>query len=97
MTLDTLQKRPSAFLPLAMSAAALALVVGFLALFGGVRHPDEGATARVFQLLLVAQVPIVGLVAVTWLPRAPRQALVVLALQLAAGVAALAPVVILER
>jgi hypothetical protein len=96
MTLTTLLRKPSAFLPLAMSAAALALVVGFLALFGVVRQEDEGTAARVFQLLLVAQLPIVGFFAMTWLPRAPRPAVAVLALQLAAGIAALAPIVILE-
>ncbi|MBM4184096.1 MAG: hypothetical protein FJ207_07685 [Gemmatimonadetes bacterium] len=96
MTLATLLKKPGAFLPLLMSGAALALVVGFLAIYGVVRQEDEGATARVFQLLLVAQLPIIGMFAVTWLPRAPRQALMVLGLQLAAAVAALAPIVVLE-
>lgn len=74
MTSTTLLKRPSAFLPLAMSCAALALVVGLVALFGLVRQEDEGAAARLFQLLLVAQLPIIAFFAITWLPRAPRRA-----------------------
>jgi hypothetical protein len=35
-------KHPSAWIPLAMSLAALALVLGSVALFGVVRKADEG-------------------------------------------------------
>jgi len=45
MTLPTVLKRPSAFLPLAMSVAALALVLGHVAMVGAgaARQADEGA------------------------------------------------------
>ena len=90
-------RRPSAFLPLAMSLAALGLVVWFVATFGVVRgQHDEGAAARIFQVLMVAQIPIVGYFALTWLPRAPRPAAVILGLQLLAGLAAIGLVVLLE-
>ena len=50
MTLPTMLKRPSAFVPLAMSTAALALVGIALSIYGfdGIHQPDEGgfATAR---------------------------------------------------
>ena len=92
-----LVRRPSAFLPLAMSLAALGLVVWFVATFGVVRgQHDEGAAARIFQVLIVAQIPIVGYFALTWLPRAPRPAAVILGLQLLAGLAAIGLVVLLE-
>jgi hypothetical protein len=92
-----LMRRPSAFLPLAMSLAALGLVVWFVATFGVVRgQHDEGAAARIFQVLMVAQIPIVGYFALTWLPRAPRPAAVILGLQLLAGLAAIGLVVLLE-
>ena len=95
MNFSTLMKRPSAFLPVAMSFAALALVLGSVAMFGVVREADEGTAAHLFQLLIALQIPIVLFFAVRWLPRSPRQALQVLALQAAAGLAALAPVYLL--
>jgi hypothetical protein len=92
MKFSKLLKQPSAFLPAAMSLAALAIVLGHVAVFGVVREADEGTSAHLFQLLLVAQLPIVAFFAVKWLPRAPIQALQILALQAVAGLAALAPV-----
>jgi hypothetical protein len=89
-------KQPSAFLPLAMSLTALAVVVIHVARFGVVRQPDEGAAAHIWQLLMAGQIPIIAFFAIMWLPRAPKDALLVLALQFAAGVAAAAPVFILE-
>lgn len=92
MRLLTVLKHPSAFLPVAMSLAALALVLGYIAMFGVVREPDEGAIAHVWQLLMAAQIPVIAFFAVTRLPGAPRPALQVLTLQAAAAIAALAPV-----
>lgn len=94
MTLPVSLRRPSAFLPLAMSVAALVLVLAHVAMVGvaAARQPDEGATAHIFQLLLVAQLPFVAFFAIKWLPRAPRISLPVLALQAAAVITALAPV-----
>ncbi len=85
-------KKPSAFIPLAMSFAALALVLGHAAIFGVVHEADEGAAAHIFQLLMAAQVPVVAFFAIKWLPRAPRQTLLVLALQAGAALAAFAAV-----
>jgi len=92
----SLLKHPSAFLPLVMSFAALATVLGYLAIFGVLRQPDEGTAAHVFQLLLAGQLPIVAFFAISWLPRAPKEALAILALQAGAGLVALAPVFLLE-
>lgn len=96
MNLPTMLKQPSAFLPLAMSGTALTIVLGYLLMFGPAPQADEGTAAHLFQLLMVLQLPIVAFFAIKWLPQAPRPALVVLALQAAAGIAALAPVFILE-
>jgi len=92
MKIPMVLKQPSAFLPVAMSLAALATVLGHIALFGVARQADEGAAAHIFQLLIVAEIPIVAFFAIRWIPRAPREAMLVLALQAAAGLAALAPV-----
>lgn len=89
-------KQPSAWLPLAMSFAALALVLGHVAMFGAVREADEGTATHIFQLLMAAQVPVVAFFAIKWLPRIPRQGLLVLALQVGAALAALAPVFFLN-
>ena len=92
---DTL-KYPSAFLPITMSLLALAVVMTHIALFGTARQPDEGTAAHLWQLLMAGQLPIVAFFAIRWLPRAPRYALLVLALQAAAALAALAPVYFLH-
>ena len=95
MRLVTLIKQPSAFLPPAMSIAALATVLVHVALFGTAREADEGAAAHIWQLLMAGQLPVILVFAVTWLPRAPRQGITILGLQAAAALAALAPVFIL--
>lgn len=98
MTLRTLLRHPTAFLPLAMSAAALALLVGYVTIFGVVGRPDgdEGGAARIFQLLMAAQLLVIASFAATWLPRAPRAALLVLLLQLGAALVPIATVIVLE-
>ena len=94
MSFPTMLKHPSAFLPVAMSLAALATVGIALAAYGwgGIHQTDEGAAAHLWQLLMAGQLPVVGFFALKWLPREPRQAVFVLILQAGAGLAALAPV-----
>jgi hypothetical protein len=87
-----LLKRPSALLPVALSLAALAIVIGYATMFGTARQADEGTAAHVWQLLMVGQVPVVAFFAIKWLPTQPRQALMVLALQVSAALAAMFPV-----
>jgi hypothetical protein len=96
MSLPMAIKRPSAFLPVAMSVAALATVLLYLASFGPSSQPDEGAAAHIWQLLMVGQLPIIAFFAIKWLPRTPKAALAVLALQAGAALAALAPVWFLQ-
>ena len=87
-----LMKQPSAFLPVAMSLLALAMVLGHVVMFGAVREADEEIAAHLFQLLMLAEVPVVVFFAIKWVPRFPKQALQVLLVQAAAAIAALAPV-----
>lgn len=89
-------KRPSALIPVAMSIAALGLVLGHIALFGTARQPDEGTAAHLWQLLMAGQIPVILFFAITWLPRSPTKALLVLGLQAVAGLAAAAPVFLLK-
>jgi hypothetical protein len=89
-------KQPSAFLPLAMSLAALGIVLGHIAIYGVAREADEGAAAHLWQILMAGQIPLVAFFAIKWLPRAPKPALYILALQVVAVLAAMAPVYFLH-
>ena len=89
-------RQPTALIPLVMSLAALAVIFGHIAISGVARQADEGAAAHLWQLLMAGQVPVIGLFAVMWLPRAPRSALFVLGLQALALIAAAAPVFLLN-
>jgi hypothetical protein len=85
-------KRPSAFLPVAMSLAALTIVIVHIVRFGTAREADEGTSAHLWQILMAGQLPIVAFFAIKWLLRTPKAALVVLAFQVVAALAAMAPV-----
>jgi hypothetical protein len=79
-----------------MSLAALMVVGLQIATHGPLREPDEGTAAHVWQLLMAGQVPFIGFFLIRWLPQAPRAAWPVPVLQLAAALAALAPVYFLH-
>lgn len=96
MNLLPVLKHPSAFLPVAMSLGALATALGFLALHGPAPQSDEGAAAHIWQILMVCQVPIIVFFAFKWGPQSPRQAVAILALQVVAALAAMAPVFLLH-
>ena len=91
-----LLKQPSAFVPVAMSFAALAIVLVHIIMSGTARQADEGTAAHLWQLLMAAQIPIIAFFAIRWLPQSPRSALPVLALQAVAALAALAPIYLLD-
>lgn len=79
-----------------MSFAALAIVIAHLAIYGAGREADEGSTAHVFQLLIAGQLPVVAFFLFRWVPKPLRLAWPVLAVQIAAVCAALAPVYFLH-
>jgi hypothetical protein len=91
-TFGAVVRQPSAFLPIAMSLTALAIVLGHIALYGAAREVDEGAAAHLWQILMAGQLPVLAFFAIRWLPRAPRQTAWVLALQAGAALASMAPV-----
>jgi hypothetical protein len=76
----SLLKQPSAWIPLALSLAALTLVLGHAAIFGIVHEADEGAAAHIWQILMAAQLPMAAYFLLKWLPKRPRESLQVLAL-----------------
>lgn len=87
-----LTRQPSAFLPLAMSLTALAVVLGHVAIYGVIHEADEGAAAHIWQILIAGHVPLVAYFAIKWLPRARKQALLVLAILAGAALANFAAV-----
>jgi hypothetical protein len=95
---NSLFKQPSAWIPLVMSFAALAMIVAYVAINGlaSSGNGDEGAPARIFQLIMLAQLPIAGYFAVKWLPKQPKQSLMVLALQAVAWIIPIVTIIWLE-
>jgi len=94
----TLLRRPVAWAPVAMSIAALTLVLGYVVLVGPDVQPahDDRAPARQFQLILLAQGLTIALFAIRWLPRAPRPTALILALQLVVAAIPVGLLVVLE-
>ena len=80
-------RHPIVFLPLAISLVALAMVLVHFAIFGIVEEADEGTAPHIFQLLIVAQIPFVALLALRWLALAPRQTLFFIVLQASVALA----------
>jgi hypothetical protein len=89
-------KRPCAILPILMSLSAVVVILVHLIRFGSAPQADEGGAAHVWQLLMGAQLPVVAFFLIRWTPKAPRAAFLVLAAQVAAALAALAPVYLLK-
>lgn len=89
-------KMPSAAIPITMSLFALAVVLVHIAVSGIARQADEGPTAHIWQLLMAGQIPVLLFFASKWLPKFPKIAFYVLALQAAAIGASMAPVFILK-
>jgi len=89
-------KMPSAAIPITMSLLALAVVLVHIALAGIARQADEGAAAHIWQLLMTGQIPVLLFFAIKWLPKVPKQALGVLALQAVAMGVSMAPVFLLN-
>ena len=84
-------RQSSELVPLLLSVAALAVVLGHVALYGTTHQADEGAAAHTWQILTALQLPLILFFAVKWLPRATKHALLVLlllALTTAANLAA---------
>src|SRR5689334_25395378 len=90
-------KRPSAVIPIALSLGVLAaMLISFAVLGIPHREADEGTAAHLFQIWLVLEVIGVAFFAIRYLPEKPKQATLILLLQIGAVVAACAPVFLLN-
>jgi len=94
--MNLLIKKPSAWLPIAISFVALVFILGYVAVFGIVQNKDEGTPARLFQLLMLGQAIIIVFFAIKWLPKEPKQAVKILALQIVAALIPIATTIFLE-
>ena len=98
-------RAPSAWIPVALAGAAIALLAGYLltgphtpniVVENGIPREDEGAAAHLWQLLMLLQVPCVLFFAAWWLPKDPKRALAMLGIQGLAFLLAALPVWLLE-
>ena len=89
---------PGAWLPIVLALAALIDVILFGFVLGPVRQPDgdEGTPAHIFQGLMVLVAVLIPVFAIRWVPRAPREAATILALQILAAALPLAALAFLE-
>ena len=89
---------PGAWLPIVLALVALTVVILFGFVLGPVRQPDgdEGTPAHIFQGLMVLVAVLIPVFAIRWLPRAPREAATILALQILAAALPLAALAFLE-
>ena len=76
-------KKTSAWLPIAMSLAMLVIMLGTFSMSGfhPVREVDEGVGAHLFQIWLVLEVFSISFFALKWLSQKPKEALLILAIQ----------------
>ena len=84
-------RHQTALLPILVSLIIIALGIRE-AMTVGLHQPDEGTAAHVFQILMPLELVLITVFAFTWVPRSPRAALAVLALQVGLVVAIFAGV-----
>jgi len=93
-------RKPSAWLPVALSLVAFGTVLIHVATVGVVAQPvarqDEGAPARVFQALMTGAALLIGYFAIRWLPTAPKVGAAIVALQLVAAAVPIGTIIWLE-
>ncbi len=87
---------PSAWLPIIFSLIAVFLIGIQLAINGFKPEIDEGAIAHLWQSLIGTQILVMIFFAFRWMPRTPRAALMVMAVQGLALASAVLPVYILN-
>ena len=90
-------KEPAAMIPVIMSLTALVIIAIQLVTHGMAPELDEHVVAHLWQVLMAAQLPVIGFFAFRWLPRAPWQAGTVLMVQALSWAAAAVPVRLLGR
>ena len=92
---DSLLLKPTAFIPLLMSLAGIAMVFIHWAVVGIVPESDEGTLAHIFQVLMAAQIPVAVFFLLRWVDEKPKQTIQVIVLQAVAWLTAIISVLFL--
>ena len=92
--MNPLLKRPSAWIPIVLSLGIIAMLLVLLSINGVPTElpQDEGTAAHLFQIWLALEVGLIGFFAAKWLPRAPKEAAVILGIQILLVLAGMSPV-----
>ncbi|OHA00326.1 MAG: hypothetical protein A3C11_01260 [Candidatus Sungbacteria bacterium RIFCSPHIGHO2_02_FULL_49_12] len=94
--MDSIIKKPSAWIPIVIPLVFFAYLVIYITIFGIAREEDEGTAAHIFQIWMVLEVLMIAFFAIKWLPQRPKQALLILALQIGAALLPMAVIFFLE-
>lgn len=90
MSMFSLLKRPSGYVPIAISWLVFASILLRLVWHGATPAPDEDAGAHLFQLLMPAALAVMLFFAIRWFPRDPKAAAPVATMQLVSASAVFA-------
>ena len=87
--MNSMIRKPSAWIPVVLSLIMLATILGVIIRMQILHLPivheaDEGVMAHLFQIWLVLEAFLILFFAVKWLPERPRQAVLVLIIQIIA-------------
>jgi len=95
--MTSLLKKPSAWIPIALSLAVLAtMLISFMTMGAPTHQPDEGTGAHLFQIWLVLEFFMIGFFAMKWLAQKPKQALLILMIQIIFVLAGCAPIFLIK-
>ena len=91
--MNSLFKHPSAWIPIVLSLAVFMTMLISIAIAGAPhREIDEGTGAHLFQIWLVLEAIMILIFAINNLPEKPKEAFLILAIQIIAALAACAPI-----
>ena len=85
-------QKPSAWFAVALSFVMFMIMLSFIFIFGIVEEADEGVGAHLFQIWLVVEACMIAFFLIKWLPQKPKQAFLILAIQMIAVIAVCTPV-----
>ena len=94
---NSLIKKPSAWIPIVIPLTFFAVML-ILFTINGLPSPqkDEGTMAHLFQIWIVLEIPMLSFFAIKWLPQAPKEASIILAIQIISALMVCAPVFIFK-
>lgn len=96
--MNILIKKPSAWIPLALSALSFTMIAVHVSVFGITNGSgDEGIVARIFQFIVAIQVLTTLLFAMKWIPQAQSDAIKIFVIQIVAIAVPIILIIVLEK